>query len=395
MTSPLEVSHVFNLSERPGRHVWGGAERHLRVLLPALVGDGVAVEAIVLATEPGPVIVAGLAELERAGVRVTRIDRPARRSLLRSLPAFAAQHFRLWRLLRRRREHIVHLHLDLLVAPVVAFAAGCRHVIMTLHVDDEAWRAWWWRLWLRLIDRPTVRYIAISERVRDHYGRIAGVATARVSVVPYGLPEPSPSACSRAAFGLPSDRFVVGFVGRLVEQKNLFLLLDALGGLDGVEVVLVGDGPLRGALEAHALQHGYANVRFLGAVEDAAQLMPLFDVLCLPSRFEGLGLVLLEAMLRDVPCLGSRAGAIPEVLGNGRYGVLADANDPRALRASVLAMRSDAAGRAQIVRAASDYVRSRHCVARMSSGIRSTYAGVIAACPTGAQDERHAAGARS
>jgi len=373
MTSPLEVSHVFNLSERPGRHVWGGAERHLRVLLPALVGEGVAVEAIVLATEPGPVIAAGLAELERAGVRVTRLERPARRSLLRSLPAFAAQHLRLLRLLRKRRERIIHLHLDLLVAPLVAFAAGCRNVVMTLHLDDEAWHAWWWRLWLRLIDRWTVHYIAISGRVRDHYRHIAGVAAARIPVVEYGLPEPVPSARSRAALGLPIDRFVVGFVGRLVEQKNLFVLLDALGGLDGVEVVLVGDGPLRSALETHALRHGCANVHFLGAIEDAAQLMPLFDVLCLPSRFEGLGLVLLEAMLRGVPCVGSRAGAIAEVLGNGRYGFLAEANDAPQLRAAVMAVRSDAARRAEIVRAASEHVRTQHSVARMATQTRGIY----------------------
>ena len=69
--------------------------------------------------------------------------------------------------------------------------------------------------------------------------------------------------------------------------------------------------------------------------------MPGFDVLCLPSRWEGLGLVLVEAMLRGVPVVGSRAGAIPEALGHGAYGVLFEPGDEDGLVAAIARARID------------------------------------------------------
>lgn len=378
MPSPISVSHVFHVAEGPGRHVWGGAERHLRILLPALAARGLDVEAIVLATNPGPVVDAGVAELRAHGVRVTCLYRPSEGSLLRKLPAFLAQHRRLLALLRRRRDRIVHLHLDMVWAPLVAAAARCPKVVMTVHVDHADWLALRWRAWLRLLDRTVARYVAISCQVREHYRQAARVPVTRMDVVEYGLPEPGGPPVQRAQLGLAKSSFVVGFVGRLVEQKNLFILIDAVGGLKGIEVVLVGDGPLRARLERHAAGRGFANIRFAGAIEDAGTLMPLFDLLCLPSRFEGLGLVLLEAMSRGVPCLGSRAGAIPEILGDGRYGFLADARSAASLRAAILEASANRAAREALARAALQRVRTHFSVERMAEGTHATYRAVEA-----------------
>lgn len=373
MRSRLEVSHVFHLSGTGGRHVWGGAERHLRILLPALAARGVNVEAIVLITNASPAVDEGLTELERSGVRVTRLERRSRGSLVRKLPGVVVQHLRLAALLRRRRGRIVHLHLDLIGAPLAAALAGHRRVLMTLHLDETKWRTRRWRAWLRALDRVVARYVAISERVRAHWVDVAGVAHERIDLVPYGIPEPEPTRARRADLELPEDAFVAGFVGRLVEQKNLSVLIDALAGVPGIRLVLVGDGPLRGALERRVAASGCDNVTFTGAVENAAALLPLFDVLCLPSRYEGLGLVLLEAMARRVPCVGSTAGAIPEVLGDGRYGVLVDADDPAKLRAAVTALRDDPARRARLAEAALAHVRARFSVDAMAERTCAVY----------------------
>src|SRR5690606_39005970 len=106
--------------------------------------------------------------------------------------------------------------------------------------------------------------------------------------------------------------------------------------LPELSFVLVGDGPLRADVERFVADAELRNVTLAGAVENASALIPLFDVLCLPSRWEGLGLVLVEAMLQRVSVVGSRGGAIPDVLGQGRYGLLFDTDDAddlaRALR---------------------------------------------------------------
>ena len=84
----------------------------------------------------------------------------------------------------------------------------------------------------------------------------------------------------------PSPR--VGFVGRLTAQKNIQLLIRAMALRPDITCLIVGEGELRSELEALARTLGCSNVRFLGAQSDAAGLMPLFDVLCLPSLWEGL-----------------------------------------------------------------------------------------------------------
>src|SRR5690606_16973595 len=124
----------------------------------------------------------------------------------------------------------------------------------------------------------------------------------------YGMPLPADIASrpwARAELNLPVDACIVGFVGRLVPQKNLPRLIDAVGRVQGVHLALVGSGPLEQTLRRRAQDRAPGRVHFLGQRDAAADLMPAFDLLCLPSTWEGLGLVLVEAMLRGVPIAGS------------------------------------------------------------------------------------------
>jgi glycosyltransferase involved in cell wall biosynthesis len=376
--APREVTHVLALAERPGRVVWAGAERHLRLLLPALARHGADVEAIVLATDPGPSIEQGLREWRDAGVRVEVLARRGRGSRWVNAPGFVAQHVRLWRALCARRERTVHLHLDLVFMVVAAFAARCRRVVVTLHNEVVVPRAragrYLARAWLRRVAARLAGCIAISPRVAEHFRALSACPAEKIAIVPYGLDLGPPAPASRAQRGWPSDRFLVGFVGRLVAEKNVFVLLEAMAACPEIDAVLVGDGPLRREVESWLATRGIDNVRLEGAVENASSLIPLFDVLCLPSRWEGLGLVLVEAMLQGVPVIGSRGGAIPDVLGEGCYGVLFDTDDPRDLaRALRHAHRVPLEMRALAERAQA-YARERFSVERMVERTVAVYA---------------------
>ena len=140
-----------------------------------------------------------------------------------------------------------------------------------------------------------------------------------------------------------------------------------------ITCLIVGDGELRSELEHLARRLGCANVRFLGAQSDAAGLMPLFDVLCLPSLWEGLGLVLLEAMLQDVPIVASRAGAIPEVLDDGKCGVLIDPSMVSSLLDAIDMVRIEPARRLALVRAAREHVARVYRIERMGEETCSLY----------------------
>lgn len=127
----------------------------------------------------------------------------------------------------------------------------------------------------------------------------------------------------RSQLGL--TRPTVGYLGRLVEEKGVATLLEAAAGsANDFQLLIVGDGPEEGALRRQANDLGIADrVVWAGSVgsEEVARHLSCMDVLVLPSRTrshwkEQLGRVLIEAMACEVPVIGSRSGAIPDVVGD-------------------------------------------------------------------------------
>ena len=96
--------------------------------------------------------------------------------------------------------------------------------------------------------------------------------------------------------------------------------------------MLVGLGPLEDDLRALAVELGIGDrVRFPGSRDDVFALLPAFDAFVLSSRFEGLPIALLEAMATGVAPVATRVGGIPEVVTDGRDGLLVEPGDPAAL----------------------------------------------------------------
>src|SRR5581483_10740632 len=100
----------------------------------------------------------------------------------------------------------------------------------------------------------------------------------------------------------------------------------------GIEALLVGDGPLRDAVESEVTALGLGGVLVVaGYRTDADALLAAADVAVLSSREEGMGSVLLDALAFGVPVAATRAGGIPEIVAEGETGLLADVSDPTAL----------------------------------------------------------------
>jgi glycosyltransferase involved in cell wall biosynthesis len=375
----IKVSHVMFMSEMPGIYPFSGLENHLMILLPALRRQGADVEFIVMTWNIGPELATRLADLEAQGVTVTTLPcnpgREWRWFGVRRLEQ--AAHLR--SLLSQRRERIIHFHVDFGLTGIATWAAHCPRVVISIHNDDPWMMSARWRAWLRWMDRRVSHYIAISERVRRHYLSATGVSPEKVSRIYYGL-ELDPVAAApqeiRRMYQIPVDRFVVGFVGRLAAQKNLSLLIAALEQLPDVQGVIVGDGELRQELKALVQSKGLQNIQFLGRQPNAAEIMPAFDVLCLPSHFEGLGLVLVEAMLRRVGVMGSRAGAIPEILGEGRYGLLFESGDVAGLINAIQFARRERARMGEMVERTYEYAQRTFSIETMARQTLEVYARV-------------------
>jgi glycosyltransferase involved in cell wall biosynthesis len=147
----------------------------------------------------------------------------------------------------------------------------------------------------------------------------------RVHIIHNAVLRPAPAAAlsepsDLAAFADSLPHPIIGVVGRLSPEKGVDLLLDACAILarKGVtfSVIVAGDGPERGRLEAQCRRLALdSSVRFLGQVGNVDLVYAKLDLLVLPSRSEGLPNTLLEAMLADVPVVATVVGAVPEVVG--------------------------------------------------------------------------------
>ena len=154
-------------------------------------------------------------------------------------------------------------------------------------------------------------------------------------------PEPVAASALRVAHRISKASFVIGFVGRFVEEKGIATLLHALSLLRGVDwcFVLAGSGPCEDDLRALVSTLGLnENVRFVGFVPhaDTPSLLSMFDVLVLPSETrkhwkEQFGRVIIEANACGTPVIGTDSGEIPNVIGRTGGGLVVPEANPQAL----------------------------------------------------------------
>jgi len=283
-----------------------------------------------------------LDDFRAAGVQVVPLARRGRYSP-RALWRYGA-------LLRGGRFGVVHTHAlraDLATLLWLGSVRPRPRLVRSIHNTD------------RLFEHPLLgrlaafslqrfdRVIVISDAVGGYVRRTTGLAEARMRRIRYGLApsaEPAPVVAPRGA----DERRVILVPARLDPQKGQDVILEALpavrAAVPNAEVWLAGHetGTSSDELRALAERLGVSDaVRFLGFREDMAALMRRAEIVALPSRWEGFGLVLLEAMDACRPLVASAVGAIPEVVEDGVTGLLVPPEQPAALAQALLALLRD------------------------------------------------------
>lgn len=195
------------------------------------------------------------------------------------------------------------------------------------------------RAYALLISR-NVATIAVSAEVRDSLARdlhLSAGAASRIVAIPNGVTVPPPRddsarLAARARFGLDPEAFVFLAAGRLCEQKNFIDLISAAAVVNSRNrkwrLVIAGDGPDRSKLESLIAGCDLIDrVTLPGNILEMPQLMAAVDAFIMSSLWEGLPLVLLEAMAAGLPVIGTRIPGIMDVVRDGSEGILVDAGD--------------------------------------------------------------------
>jgi glycosyltransferase involved in cell wall biosynthesis len=181
----------------------------------------------------------------------------------------------------------------------------------------------------------------------------------------------------RRECGLPADAFVGGIIARLTEQKGHRFLFDAMAAtpaLAQMHLIVIGGGELQSTLVRQVDALGLSDrVHFLGPRRDLGDLLAAMDVFVMPSLWEGLPLSLVLAMGAGVPAVATAVAGIPEVVEDGRTGLLVPPADPVALAGALARLFGDGDFRRRIGAAARVSVLPRFGIEKYVASMVGVY----------------------
>jgi len=307
-----QVTHVITTIER------GGAEKQLLTLARLQKNTGREVTVIPL---KGTLDL--LQEFEESGVNVNT-DLMGR--------GFFFQ-IRILRQFFKNNVSIIHAHLPR--AELIASIAKSNQALVISRHNAEPFfpgaPRWFSRTLSRFVTSRSRKGIAISDAVLNYLIQEREISRKfSLSTIYYGYEPSFSQESARVDFGFSSGP-VLGTIGRLVPQKDYDTLLHAfkltLADFSTANLIILGDGYLLPRLQELAKNLGILDrVHFLGKKPNVLQYLDSLDLFVLASKYEGFGLVLLEAMSCNVPIVASNNSAIPEVLGINHPGLAQTGN---------------------------------------------------------------------
>jgi glycosyltransferase involved in cell wall biosynthesis len=338
----IRVAHLL-----PNMEI-GGRERIVSDLCRTAPGLGI--DPVLIAYDPPT---EGYSRIDAPGVPIIGLDRRD-----------SAFPHRLRKVLEKQKIHVLHAqgHIS------AALAAGSLdHVPMLATMHIALGSGWRWLVPIIRGLRAADRLTAVSEDLARRYGYLA---RRQIEVIPTGvdLAHFSPLPRHRDA----STPFTVGVAARLHPVKRLDDAVAAMRVLKGrglrCRLVIAGEGPCRRHIEALAVG---LDVELRGAVIDVPEFLRSLDVFLLPSDHEGTPAALLEAMAVGLPCIATRVGGMPALLGGA--GVLVPRRDPRAIADEVEHLLGNPGRRVELGKAAEQRAIS-HSMAHQARAYAGLYA---------------------
>lgn len=292
--------------------------------------------------------------LREAGVEVFKADMCSKYNILTI--------FRLAKFMRQRHIDIVHTHgsranfYGRLAARIARVPAIISTIAIILgresHADVNVVKR---KLYI-IIDKLTSgfvdKFLVLSEIHRNALANDYNIDLSRIEKIYNGIElgeynnEPNKGYIIRKEMNISQESQIVGFIGRLAIEKGLSFLLQAFPKVitvfPDVKFLIVGDGSLRVELESLAERlNTHDNCIFTGFRKDIPNILSAIDIFTMSSLFEGMPMVILEAMASSKPVISTDVGGISELVVDGETGILVPPQDPDALAEAIITLLKD------------------------------------------------------
>ena len=298
---------------------------------------------------------------------------------LQNALSFMGGLFRLFRLMRRRKYQVIETftHHSNLIGCLLGWAAGIPVRIASHHGSIERMPVWVNRLHSWIVNWGFADKLVVVSLDVLRQSKEEGINPKRLVIIPNGVPDVDRNSQNAAKIReeILSDHsgVLILSIGRLTYQKAHTYLLKAFSTVlkqhPNSLTALAGEGPLLGDLETEANELGIRNkVRFLGVRSDIPDLLTASDFFVLSSRWEGMPLVLLEAMRAGIPIAATDVHGIREALDDGKCGLIVPTEDPAALADAMLRLIHEPELAKQLGQAARRRFEQHYTLQKMMEG---------------------------
>jgi len=368
----IKVMHLINSFSL------GGAEKLVFDLAPAMDRERFEVFVCAMASRGDRIEESIRSGLEKSGIRTISLKKKARRDRIKAI-------WKLFRILRCNGIDILHTHCPSpdFYGKITASLARTPRVFSTIH-NTRGYTP----LLERFLNPLTTRYIAISETVRRYMIERLKIPTKKITVIYNAIDVNAfrkldiDRKAKLKELGLPSNSSVITAIGRITHQKGHIYLVEAaeitLQAFSDVYFLIVGDDTVdpevtkavRKAIRTKGLE---GRVILTGVRMDVPEILAITDVFVLPSLWEGLSIVLLEAMAAGVPVVVTDVGSNAEVVEDGVSGFVVPPKNPSLLAQRIQELLTNPQRAAEMAEAARRRINERFSLERLAQEHESLY----------------------
>ncbi len=349
----------------------GGAEKQLLKLTRGL--DRTRFFPVVIVLRSGGALKKEFAE---SGIKVRQVGKKFKLDITFFL--------RLVKFLKKEKPDIVHTFMFTANTwgRLAAKAAGIRMIFSSERCVD-LWKRWYHKVIDKVLLKFTCCTVANSFAVRDFYIKLENIPPEKITVIPNGIDVQdfdryALSGEKKKALNLENCSFLIGAGGRFTSQKGFVYLIQAMPEVLKVfpeaKLIMVGDGPLRVKLELRARQLGVReSVIFTGYRKDIHEILAATRMVIVPSLFEGMPNIVLEAMALKKAVVGSNIPEIAELIKEGITGLLVPVADFRALAEKIIFLLGNPVLCENIGKRGYEFVKENFSVAKMVQRYQQLY----------------------